>query len=166
MPKSPLSGQVTGGSTIANRQCAHPTWVIPTMGGFVPTNAVGFGILVGSNPAGGSKVAVAMPAPVTPATWRHCVLRMCRQQPFAMPSSSPTSIASDWAQFSTANRRTHLFAEAPCRDRRLCNLTGVVLADPVLDHFADFGREFAREISLALRHKPIVVVGARISLSA
>ena len=65
-----------------------------------------------------------------------------------------------------AYRRSDLVAETPCGNRHLCSLVGVVLADPVLDHFADFGSEFAREISLALCHKPIVVIGARISLSA
>jgi hypothetical protein len=42
----------------------------------------------------------------------------------------------------------------------------VVFADPVLYHFADFGREFARKISLTLRDNPVVVIGARISLAA
>jgi hypothetical protein len=43
-------------------------------------------------------------------------------------------------KFSDAHRRSHLVAEVPWGNGLLCNLVGVVLADPVLDVFADFGR--------------------------
>ena len=49
------------------------------------------------------------------------------------------NLTPDNMKFSEANRRSHLVAEAPCGNRRLCNLVGVVLADPVLDVSADFG---------------------------
>lgn len=35
---------------------------------------------------------------------------------------------------------SHLVAEAPWGNRHLGNLVGVILADPVLDVLADFGR--------------------------
>jgi hypothetical protein len=61
---------------------------------------------------------------------------------------------------------TILSLRCNCGNRLLLNLVGMVLADPVLDVFADLRSQFSREISLTLRHKPIVVGGARISLSA
>jgi hypothetical protein len=42
--------------------------------------------------------------------------------------------------FSDTNCRSHFVAEVPWGNRHLGNLVGVVLADPVLDVSADFGR--------------------------
>jgi len=46
------------------------------------------------------------------------------------------------AQFPVANLeiRQRVDAKVPCDNRHLCNLVGVVLADPVLDVFADLRR--------------------------
>jgi hypothetical protein len=41
---------------------------------------------------------------------------------------------------SEVDRISHLVAEVSNGNRLLCNLVGVVLADPVLDVFADFDR--------------------------
>jgi hypothetical protein len=43
-------------------------------------------------------------------------------------------------QLTEAYRRSHLVAEAPWGNRHLGNLVGAVLADPVRDVSADFGR--------------------------
>ena len=48
--------------------------------------------------------------------------------------------APERVQLTEAYRRSHLVAEAPWGNRHLGNLVGVVLADPVLDVSADFGR--------------------------
>jgi hypothetical protein len=52
----------------------------------------------------------------------------------------PSIAAPRRVQFTEAYRSYHLVAETPCGNWHLGNLVGVVLADPVLDVSADFGR--------------------------